>query len=86
MSSLVARTRGRLAKVSTIVAAGTLLTEGMVVPPRSLVMGSPGKVRRSLTDAEVASILDYSARYVGYRLDYMSDAPSTGAPAHEARG
>src|SRR5215470_10879257 len=31
----------------TIVAAGTLLTEGTSVPPRSLVMGSPGKVRRT---------------------------------------
>ena len=30
----------------SIVAAGTLLPEGMTVPPRSLVMGSPGKVRR----------------------------------------
>jgi carbonic anhydrase/acetyltransferase-like protein (isoleucine patch superfamily) len=55
----------------SIVAAGALVTEGFVVPPRSLVMGSPGKVRRSLTDAEVASILDYAARYVTYRLDYM---------------
>lgn len=55
-----------------IVAAGTLLTEGTRVPPRSLVMGSPGRVRRPLTDAEVASILEYSGRYVGYRLDYMA--------------
>ena len=55
----------------SIVAAGTLLTEGTRVPARSLVIGSPGKVRRALTDAEVASIRDYSERYVGYRLDYM---------------
>ena len=55
----------------SIVAAGTLLTEETRVPPRSLVMGSPGKVRRELTDAEVASIRDYAERYVGYRLDYM---------------
>ena len=55
-----------------IVAAGSLLTEGTRVPPRSLVMGSPGRVRRQLTDAEVASILEYSGRYVGYRLDYMA--------------
>jgi len=55
----------------SIVAAGTLVTEGQVVPPRSLVMGSPAKVRRALTDAEVASVLDYATRYVGYRLDYM---------------
>ena len=55
----------------SIVAAGTLVTEGTKIPPRSLVMGSPGKVKRPLTDAEVASILEYSERYVGYRLDYM---------------
>jgi carbonic anhydrase/acetyltransferase-like protein (isoleucine patch superfamily) len=55
----------------SIVAAGTLLVEGMQVPPRSLVMGSPGKVKRSLTDDEVAGIQGYADRYVGYRLDYM---------------
>lgn len=54
----------------SIVAAGTLLPEGMKVPPRSLVMGSPGKVRRALTDADVASILEFANRYVAYRLDY----------------
>ena len=54
----------------SIVAAGTLLPEGMVVPPRSLVMGSPGRVRRSLTDAEVAEILEYARRYVTYKRDY----------------
>ena len=55
----------------SIVAAGTLLVEGMKVPPRSLVMGSPGKVKRLLTHAEVADIQLYADRYVGYRLDYM---------------
>jgi carbonic anhydrase/acetyltransferase-like protein (isoleucine patch superfamily) len=59
----------------SIVAAGSLLVEGAQIPPRSLVMGSPGKVRRELTDAEIASIRDYADRYVGYRLDYMSPAP-----------
>ena len=56
----------------SIVAAGTLITEETVIPPRSLVMGSPGRVRRQLTDGEVASILQFSERYVGYRLDYMN--------------
>lgn len=55
----------------SIVAAGTLLPEGTTVPPRSLVMGAPGRVRRALSDAEVESILDLANRYVGYRLDYM---------------
>ena len=56
----------------SIVAAGSLVPEGAVIPPRSLAMGSPARVRRSLTDAEVASILDYSRNYVRYRLDYMN--------------
>jgi carbonic anhydrase/acetyltransferase-like protein (isoleucine patch superfamily) len=58
----------------SIVAAGTLVVEGTVVPPRSLVMGSPGRVKRSLTDEEVASIAGYAERYVRYRLDYMPGA------------
>ena len=56
----------------SIVAAGTLLVEGMNVPPKSLVMGSPGKVKRLLTQKEVDGIQMYADRYVGYRLDYMS--------------
>lgn len=62
---------GAVIGADSIVAAGTLVTEEFVVPPRSLVMGSPGTVRRTLTDTEVASILDYAERYVGYRLEYM---------------
>ena len=56
----------------SIVAAGTLLVEGQNVPPRSLVMGSPGKVKRLLTQAELADIQLYADRYVGYRRDYMN--------------
>jgi carbonic anhydrase/acetyltransferase-like protein (isoleucine patch superfamily) len=55
----------------SIVAAGTLVVENMNVPPRSLVMGSPGRVKRALTDAEVVDIQALADRYVGYRLDYM---------------
>jgi carbonic anhydrase/acetyltransferase-like protein (isoleucine patch superfamily) len=55
----------------SIIAAGTLLPEGTDVPPRSLVMGSPGKVRRTLGDDAAAEIQMYADRYVGYRLDYM---------------
>ena len=55
----------------SIVAAGTLLPEGAKMPPRSLVMGSPGKVRRTLTDQEIASIRWYADNYVRYRLDYV---------------
>jgi len=60
----------------SIVAAGTLLPEGTRIPPRSLVMGSPGKVRRELTDEDVASVLDFANRYVEYRLDYLVAEPN----------
>jgi len=33
-------------------------------------MGRPGKVKRPLTDDEVAEIRWYSDNYVNYRLDY----------------
>jgi carbonic anhydrase/acetyltransferase-like protein (isoleucine patch superfamily) len=55
----------------SIVAAGALVVEGMEVPPRSLVMGSPARVRRTLDDAGVAEIQMYADRYVEYRLDYL---------------
>lgn len=58
----------------SIVAAGTLLPEGTRIPPRSLVMGRPGAVRRTLSDEDVASIRWYADNYVRYRLDYMAPA------------
>ena len=54
----------------SVIAAGTLLTEGTRIPARALVMGRPGKVKRELTDMEVAEIRWYADNYVSYRLDY----------------
>lgn len=50
-----------------LIAAGALVTEGMVVPPRSLVAGVPAKVRRELTDAEVAKLHHNADIYVEHR-------------------
>lgn len=47
-----------------LIGSNTLLTEGKVIPPRSLVLGSPGKVVRELSDDEVAEITGFSDRYV----------------------
>ena len=55
-----------------VIAAGTLVTEGTRIPSRSLVMGRPGKVKRQLTDEEVAEIRWYADNYVSYRLDYLA--------------
>jgi len=56
----------------SVVAAGTLIVENVRVPPKSLVMGSPGKVKRLLTRAEIEDIQAYADRYVVYRLDYLT--------------
>ena len=51
-------------------AAGALVPEGMRVPPRSLVMGAPAKVRRALSEEERACLRRYAESYVGYKEDY----------------
>lgn len=38
----------------SLIAAGAVVPQGAVIPPRSLVAGVPGKVRRDLSDDEVA--------------------------------
>ena len=48
----------------SLVAAGSLLTPGTQVPPRSLVMGSPARVKRPLTDEEVAGLDVFWQNYV----------------------
>jgi len=62
---------GVLVGAQSVVAAGALVTEGMKIPPRSLVMGHPAKVKRLLTHSEIAGIQTYADRYVQYRLDYQ---------------
>jgi carbonic anhydrase/acetyltransferase-like protein (isoleucine patch superfamily) len=47
-----------------IIGANSLIAEGKVIPERSLVMGSPGKVVRELTDEEVARLQLAALGYV----------------------
>lgn len=46
-----------------IIAAGTVVKEGDVIPPRSLVAGVPGKVRRQVTDEELATFAGHAQHY-----------------------
>ena len=48
----------------SIIGAHALVTEGKVVPPRSLVLGSPGRVVRTITDEELQALLRSAAEYV----------------------
>lgn len=47
-----------------LVGANTLIGEGKDIPPRSLVLGSPGKVVRQLSDEDVARFSAAAGRYV----------------------
>ncbi len=48
----------------SIVGVGAVVTEGTEIPPRSLVIGLPAKVKRSLTDEEVARNRASAEHYV----------------------
>ena len=53
-----------------LIGAGTLITEGTEIPPRSLVVGRPGKVKRALTDEEVALLEKSADNYLLYKTWY----------------
>jgi len=56
----------------SVVGAGTLITEGMVIPPGSLVLGTPGKVVRTLSEEERQSYTAFAPKYVGVAQNYRS--------------
>jgi carbonic anhydrase/acetyltransferase-like protein (isoleucine patch superfamily) len=62
----------------SLVGAGALITEGSKIPPRSLVLGFPAKVKRALTDEEVARLGQSAANYVSYKNQYVSEAAGRG--------
>jgi carbonic anhydrase/acetyltransferase-like protein (isoleucine patch superfamily) len=55
--------RARIGR-NCLVGANSLITEGKEIPDRSLVVGSPAKVMRQLTDEEVAFLLWNAEHYV----------------------
>src|ERR1700738_267251 len=60
----------------SIIAAGTLLLERTEIPPGSLVVGHPGKVKRPLTAADQSAIDAYAQRYVEYKNIYREEPVS----------
>ncbi len=48
----------------SLVGANTLIPEGKVIPPRSMVLGSPGRVVKQFTDEDVARFSAAAGRYV----------------------
>jgi carbonic anhydrase/acetyltransferase-like protein (isoleucine patch superfamily) len=65
---------GAVVGEESIVAAGALVPEGMQVPPRSVVMGAPARVKREVTEDERAGLRLYAERYVRYKDEYRAEA------------
>lgn len=59
-----------------LIGAGALVPEGMEVPPRTLVLGVPGKVRRDLTGDELERVRKNSSYYLEYKETYLSEGSS----------
>ena len=55
-----------------LVGAGALVTEGKEFPDNSLIIGTPAKVARMLTDAEVANLQRIAAGYVQRAQDFKT--------------
>lgn len=56
----------------SIIAAGAVIPEQMVIPPNSLVAGVPGKIRRTLGDEDRKMILKYAQNYLDYTAIYLN--------------
>lgn len=58
----------------SVVGAGALVVEGTIVPPKSLILGSPAKVKRPATEKELAWIKESAKNYMKYAREYMGDS------------
>ena len=56
-----------------IIGANTLIPEGKVIPDRSLVVGSPGRIIRQLTDDDLQRLMENADGYVGNARRYAAE-------------
>ena len=64
---------GSIVGEGCIIAAGALVPGGRIIPPRSVVMGSPGRIVREVTDEEYESLVEQANRYVTYARRHLDD-------------
>ena len=58
-----------------VIAAGAVVSEGAQIPPYSLVMGVPGKVRREVTAEERERFKSGAEHYVELAEEYLREKP-----------
>ena len=64
---------GTVIEEESIIAAGALVAPGTHVPRRTLMMGSPAKPKRTLTDADLELIHRPTHNYVKLKDQYRED-------------
>ena len=57
----------------SIIGANALVTSNTVIPPNSLVLGSPAKVVKTLTNKQVAHVIRNAAAYVKLGAEYLEE-------------
>jgi carbonic anhydrase/acetyltransferase-like protein (isoleucine patch superfamily) len=57
----------------SIIAAGALVTERTVIPPRSLYLGVPARLHRQLTESDQQFIKMHAAHYLEYKQVYLAE-------------
>ena len=61
---------GAIIGQGSIVGAHSLVTSNKVFPPHSLIMGSPAKVVKTLSEGEVQNLIEHASRYVKFKEEY----------------
>ena len=56
----------------SIIGAGALVTGGTIIPPGSLVLGSPGKVVKTLSLEEQSKTKDWALKYVRQSRKFLT--------------
>lgn len=66
---------GAIIEEESLVAAGSLITENKHFPPRVLIMGSPAKVVRELTETEIMGLYATAERYAEKAQEHKHNIP-----------
>ena len=64
----------------SIIGAGALVTKGFKAPAGSLILGSPAKIARSLSDEERQGIRHWAEKYVQVALEHSAHLAKVGSP------
>ena len=71
---------GAVIGAQSIVGANALVTQGTVIPPGSMVLGSPAKVARSLSPADRELLRGWADKYVANAAYCLKHGINVGAP------